>query len=452
MAAAVLVALVLTTGERRSAPEGAPEPRPEPSATARGGPPSAPPCTRYAAPDGGEDGSGRRRSEPLSLLEASRQADPGDVVCLLGGDYVLSGPLYIERSGEEGRPIVYRSEDRTARIRWSGDDRNDMFQVTRDTHHIEIWDLDFDGNNVADMAVKCSRGAHHVRVVGNRIRNTGVAGVTGKYCDYLTVDRNLIHRAGYNKGWGSGVSLNLHVWSDREPGFHSVVTNNVISGTVDESEHESDGNGIIVDLGDDTPPALIAGNVVYENGGRCIHAYHVSRVWIVNNTCYRNTLDTRLGGEGGGVGEFTSYDAQDVHLINNVAYSWNESQPAYKVEEGSEVAMHHNVEYGGPVSVVPGEVYDDTEQLRRADPLFVDAPDVHPTEERQFEDAAEPVASAERFGVRDGSPLIDAGIDPRTVDGVTPALREGLDEFLRFTVDGTPRPQGDGWDIGAYER
>ena len=74
------------------------------------------------------------------------------------------------------------------------------------------------------------------------------------------------------------------------------------------------------------------------------------------------------------------------------------------------------------------------------------------TGERQFENAAEPVVSAERFGARDGSPLIDAGIDPRRAEGVTPEIRDGLEQWLGRAVDGTRRPRGGGWDIGAYER
>jgi hypothetical protein len=58
-------------------------------------------------------------------------------------------------------------------------------------------------------------------------------------------------------------------------------------------------------LGGSIPPLLIANNLVYQNGGRCIENLHVQHVCVVNNTCYMNGLDSRLGM----VGELQNHDA-----------------------------------------------------------------------------------------------------------------------------------------------
>ncbi|PYT83406.1 MAG: hypothetical protein DMG41_31475, partial [Acidobacteria bacterium] len=63
---------------------------------------------------------------------------------------------------------------------------------------------------------------------------------------------------------------------------------NIVAGEFDSSSNHTDGNGIILDLSNgsynastaNTPPVLIINNVVYGNGGRCIHAYIVTNFWI----------------------------------------------------------------------------------------------------------------------------------------------------------------------------
>src|SRR4029077_13851673 len=151
------------------------------------------------------------------------------------------------------------------------------------------------------------RGAHHIRFLNNSISNTGGSGIASINCDYLTADHNLIHHNGYipsstavpgDYSWTSGISFNSNQWFDTYSGFHNIISNNIISGEVDQSPHHTDGNGIILDLSSgfydpstaNTPPALVVNNVVYGNGGRCIVAYVVTNFWIVNNTCYKNNL------------------------------------------------------------------------------------------------------------------------------------------------------------------
>jgi hypothetical protein len=121
--------------------------------------------------------------------------------------------------------------------------------------------------------VKCNRGAHHLVVRDRTIRNTGSGGVGPKEGDYITVARNLIHRTGYDPhvGWSSGVSLNSNVWSDTAPGFHSYVVGNLISGASDEFSYNTDDSGVISDLDRNAPPVLVANNVIYQNGSRCMN-------------------------------------------------------------------------------------------------------------------------------------------------------------------------------------
>jgi hypothetical protein len=411
-------------------------------------------CTWYVAPSGKRSSSGKERASPLALREAAKRTQPGDVVCFLPGTYDLDSPLYISTGGTAAAYVTYQSYDpaNQARIRWRRSSGDDMFQVNSKAGYITVQELTFEGENMATAAIKCSRGSHHMRVIGNTINNAGQGGVSAVGCDYLTIDGNKIHHTGYGKGWGSGISLNKSIWHNRAAGFHSFVINNIISGSYDNSDFHSDGNGIIMDLGGNTPPVLIANNLIYQNGGRCIHIYENQNKWIINNTCYHNILDHQLKEETGvGVGEYSMIGSSNVYVINNTVYA-SINVYAFKQVESRRITYYHNTYYGGDgLSGVPSTVSSDPTQVRKADPLFVNPIALNPTADRQYRNAPHPDQIGTRFHVLPDSPLIDAGIDPRSVPGLTTELKAGIEKYLMKDLKGTPRPQGSGFDIGAYE-
>ncbi len=415
-------------------------------------PSAEPACTLYATPTGGPSASGASPTSPTSLQGAHDKSVPGSVVCLASGTYSRTSNFYVTRSGEEGQPIIYRSYNGPAVLQWTGAAGSyGVVMLAGYAHHVEFHGLTIDGANRASIGVKCNPYAHHLVIRTSIVKNTGAAGVLTKRCDYVTVAGNMIHRTGYdpNTGWSSAISLNTDVWSDNSAGFHSFVVGNSISGADDESSYHTEGHGIIMDLGADAPPVLIANNVVFENGGQCVSVYHRQHIWLVNNTCYQNALDKRLPGtvEIGATGSDTS----DVHFLNNVAYAWT-GRAVYRLHDGASAAFLRNLEYGGTKSIVPSSVLSDSAQLSRVDPLFMAPPYVDPNLDQQQTAALEPWKLGSALIPTLTSPLIDAGIDPSTAHGVTPDIRAGIEEYLREDVTGAPRPRGGGWDIGAYEQ
>jgi hypothetical protein len=396
-------------------------------------------------------GDGREAASALSLGDAIRTASAGDVVCLLPGTYEVAETLYLMRSGTREQPLVFRSTGGVARLVYTAGRGGDTIQVTSGTAWIEIRGLVIDGGGTAYTGVKCNKGGHHVRVSGLTVRNTGAAGIAAVGCDYLTFDHNTVFHSGYRDGWSSAISINEARWHDRAAGFHSVIANNVLTGMTDESDHHSDGNGIILDLGGDTPPALVTGNVVTENGGRCIHSFHVRHVWIVGNTCYKNALDTRLSDPRSGyAGEITVYDAQDVHLVNNAAAAWTNMYP-YSVAAGSEVQMRANVAFGGRASTVPEAAARDERQFRLVDPGFANPRSVPDEGDRLFDQAPDAAVVGDGLRPASDSPLVDAGVDPRSDPALTPELRAGLERWAVRDALGVAHGQHGGWDIGAFE-
>jgi hypothetical protein len=403
------------------------------------------PCTWYASPKGSVRSGGRSERRTTTLRYAANRATAGDVVCLLGGIYRLVDSIIIKHGGTPNAPIVFRSYRGRATITPARPLDAALIRLYAPAAYLEFSNLSFDGGTTnAWEGVFLGNGVHHVRLLSNYISNMSAAGLATSGADYVTFVGNRIYRFGDGIGWASGISFNSSVgafWYDRAPGFHTVIANNIIAGGVDNSDHHSDGNGIIVDLGRDIAPVLIANNLVYQNGGRCIQNLGVNHVWVVNNTCYMNGLDSRLGM----VGEIQTQNVQDVHIINNVAVAWTNRYP-YRTDRSSEVTFSHNVAFGGLPSLVPPEAGEKPAAVQVVDPRFL-APIPADTQWLQ----AVPVGSiGSRFRLSPTSPLRTAGVDPRGEPAITTQYRSALDRILERDLAGNARPMEGRYSVGAY--
>ena len=168
----------------------------------------------------------------------------------------------------------------------------------------------------------------------------------------------------------------------------------------------------------------------------------------MNNTCYKNLLDSRVGGST--AAEFQALNATDIHWINNVAHGW--TRGSYSISPTSQVLLSRNIQYGPASTKVPASVLADPNQLRTADPLFLSPAYVSPGGNGQWQNGPAPWEIGGAFTLKTGSTLINAGIDPRTAPGVTSALQVGLTLHVTRDVNGAARPLGSGWDIGAYQQ
>ena len=410
-------------------------------------------CTLYASPSGSGSNSGTSPSSPKSFSGAAAATQPGSVVCLLGGTYNLSSTFVPPNSGSPSSWIVYKNYDSTpVNFVWTGAaDASPMFKVGNGSFpsgpaYLEFQGLHLNGSGNAADGFFC-RGGHHARFIANSISDTGGSGIGSINCDYLTADHNLINHNGYIPSstsvpqwysWTSAISFNSHLRFDNYPGIHSVISNNIIAGEVDQSSNHTDGNGIILDLGGNTPPALILNNVVYGNGGRCISPNHVQNFYIINNTCYDNALDSSEPN----FPEFGVNGSSNGFLVNNIAFAVSSSNPSF-----AQYNSVSNVNYTADM-YFNGSPNFSSSQLIQANPLFLSPPILAIG---GFATALAPSLLGNALTLLPLSPAYGKGIDPSTLSGLPAAIASDLKTYVYTDINGKARPKGGGVDLGAYQ-
>ena len=290
---------------------------------------------------------------------------PGDRLVIESGGY--DEPLLLTKSGTASAAIeVAGGPGALPLIRADGD------AVTIAADYIRLSRIDAASSGDTGSAIVVQSGHHHIKIADTVAHDSGCGGIAALQSDYLEVRHNRVFGNGMRSPWQcSGISLYQASNIDDRPGYHNVISGNLVYGNINrlpdpklsasQAGHTTDGNGIIVDdfrheqlwLGRKTKPygaaTLIENNVTRGNGGRGIEVFSSDNVTIVNNTVSGNLLDAKM--LPAQYGEIYIAFAKSVRLFNNFAVARTGDAYAVMFADSQGVEADHNVTVGG---IAPG--------------------------------------------------------------------------------------------------
>jgi parallel beta-helix repeat protein len=381
---------------------------------------------------GGDDANDGSEASPWRTLQhAADQVQAGDTVVVRAGNYV---GFYLDADGTAANPIVFRGEPGAAITQ-----RN---AVTPDGINLEGADyVTIEGFTVNGMPRTGIRSVsnHHVTIRNNQLDSNYRWGILTGFSYDLLIEGNVATR--------SQVEHGIYVSNS---GDRPIIRNNTIWGNHANGIHMNGdaslgGDGII-------SGALVEGNVIYDNGrggGSGINCDGVQNSIIRNNLIYNTHASGislyRIDGGGGASGNL---------VVNNTVIVAADGRWALNIQSGSTGnTVRNNILYSyhsfrGSIDIsadsLTGFSSDYNMLMNR---MTTDGATTRQsltqwqasTGQDQHSLVATPgevFVSATDFHLPDGSPAIDVGTSQFAPD---------------IDFEGTARPSGSGYDIGADE-
>ena len=392
--------------------------------------------TYYVATNGNDDNPGTLGQPWRTLQHAADTIGPGDTVEVRAGNYVGG---YFTTSGTAQAPIVLEAyPGESPAITSDNPNTPDGINLEGASYMVVQGFTVNDRTRTGIRAVTCE----HVTIRNNTMDHNGTWGILTGFCDDLLIENNVTSN-----------SVDQHGIYVGNSGDRPVIRGNLIFGNNANGIHM---NGDISQGGDGIiTGALVEANVIYDNGvggGSGINCDGVQDSLIRNNLIY----DEHASGislyqiDGGG-------PSTGNRVLNNTVLIASNGRWALNIQDGAANTIARNNilwndhSFRGSLDIsadsLPGFTDDNNAVMDR---FTTDGGDTILTlaewQQQTGLDTHSFVATPDEL-------FVDAPGNNYQLSATSPAIDTGETRSdVPTDILGISRPQGAGYDIGAYER
>ncbi len=388
----------------------------------------------YVSNSGSDNAEGSAAAPWLTLQHAADEAGPGSVVVVRAGEYT---GFDVRTVANAAAPLVFQAEPGVVITSANPETGRDGINV-ENAAYVTIAGFTVSGIERAGIRVAVS---DNVAVQDCRCLANGVWGIFTAFANFVTLERNVCV--------GSGEEHGIYTSNS---GDYPTIRGNVLAGNSGCGLHMNGdismgGDGIISN-------ALIDGNVVFDNGvsgGSGINCDGVQDSRIVNNLLWNNhasgislyQIDAGEPSSGNTIVNNTVVQPQDGRwcmniadasinstVINNIFFTYHSFRGSLRYDADclTGLSSDYNV-------ILDRVTTDDGDSvITLAAWQLASGHDTHST-----------VVPPDGFAALFPGNLLQLGLGSAAHDAGTAASAPGLD------ITGNPRPQGAGFDCGAWE-
>lgn len=340
----------------------------------------------YVRPDG-DDASAGSADAPgkafRTIGKACTAAAPGDTIHVADGVYLEGEIKLAGKQGAADDRIVLKAANR----------HKALVQSTSPYHAVTV--VNCVGVTIDGLAVSMKEPAkhhlfgifvgdsNHVTVRNCYVFDIGSSGIQANGGEHYIVEDNIVRNCTWATGSpnGSGISFyHPRYVSDYQQGEWGIICRrNIIFDNYcpfkEFTEFPTDGNGIILDDFKNTQkhnkggqdggyshPTLVENNLVFNNGGRGIHAFITDNATIRNNTVYGNNHELSRYNPYGWNGDL-NVSGDNNSVYNNIVVFREGNPRGYAMLIGGKGNRAENNLVIGPVGLqenkgnpVPGDL------------------------------------------------------------------------------------------------
>ena len=368
---------------------------------------SPPRTTFFVAPNGSNSNPGTEARPFLTIAKGMSVLGPGKTLYIKAGTYSESLGNKVPAGRSWRSPVTVAAYRGNAVIIQPAGGGYVFNPAGSRSCYIILRGLTLDARNVSLDAVKIDQSgsnpanaAHHIRIQDCEIRNSRAQGILTS----VGARHNQIQGCRVHDNGASDFCHGIYITSaynlvDRCQVYHNAGWGIHVyeEGAVEDSAHDN----------------TVRNNLIHDNAAQGARGVGIGLYAGNNNVAYNNILWNNHGAIA------IDFGATDTQVYNNTCYDNGAGGNAgIYIGNGSSGAIVRNnivMQADLPISNSGSGTIQDHNLI--GDAGFIDP-------------------AGHDFHLKSSSPAIDAGV---AVDG------------FRVDCSGVPRPQGSGWDLGAYE-